>query len=311
MFSFGVLYRKHYLNEARNMWRVEKSPNVLQLLEAWEQKGKIYMRMELCKLGSLKLALLSQKKYGGFDERRTWKCLADLASGMRAIHDSNIIHLDIKPENVFVTSAGSLKIGDFGLSITYPVETKDIIEGDKYYVAQELLNGQCGKFSDIFSLGMTIFEIVTNRPGDLPGEGPQWHYLRDGNFDMDDYMAKGTESTLSSTAGPSSKQPRENLLASLPAELTASPLLAEASDMLAEDLTFTPPIKELGTHKLFSGDLLDLMKEMMQPAFEQRPAAAAIMKCPAIQEIVAKRSEQGSRGTRSDEAMNGLLLQSV
>lgn len=44
-------HRKQYLKEIRNMWRVEKSDNVLQLQEAWEQKGKIYMRMELCKLG--------------------------------------------------------------------------------------------------------------------------------------------------------------------------------------------------------------------------------------------------------------------
>lgn len=43
--------RKKYLNEVRNMWQIERSPHVLQLLEAWEQKGQIYMKMELCKLG--------------------------------------------------------------------------------------------------------------------------------------------------------------------------------------------------------------------------------------------------------------------
>ncbi|KAF9173488.1 hypothetical protein BGX21_003796 [Mortierella sp. AD011] len=295
----GAMERKQYLNEVRNMWRVEKSPHVLELLEAWEQRGKIYMRMELCKLGSLKSALLAQKKYGGFDERRTWKCLTDLALGLRAIHDSNIIHLDIKPDNVFITAAGSLKIGDFGLSITYPIEVKDIQEGDKYYMAQELLNSQCGKYSDVFSLGMTIYEMVTNQVGELPGEGPQWHYLRDGEIDM-------TEITIGG------KTPEPSSSKELPLEPSGTlqqPVVAPPSDSTISISTTSS--KPTPSRRLFSKELTDLVKEMMQPAFEQRPTASSILKSHAIQQIVAGRTEQGRKGGRSDEAMSGLLLQSI
>ncbi|KAF9107936.1 hypothetical protein BGX27_008541 [Mortierella sp. AM989] len=295
----GAMERKQYLNEVRNMWRVERSPNVLELLEAWEQKGKIYMRMELCKLGSLKSALLAQKKYGGFDEQRTWKCLTDLASGLRAIHDSNVIHLDIKPENVFITTAGSLKIGDFGLSILYPVEIKDVNEGDKYYMAQELLNGQCGKHSDIFSLGVTIYEIVTNQTGELPGEGPQWHYLRDGEVDMSEYTVG--ENTLERSS--SAEQQTDTSGFSQQSSMALTAALAIPTSAISS--------KSTPNRRLFSKELTDLIKDMMQPAYEQRPTASSILKSQTIQQIVARRTEQGRKGGRSDEAMSGLLLQSI
>lgn len=295
----GPRERKQYLKEIRNMWRVEKSPNVLQLLEAWEQKGKIYMRMELCKLGSLKSAMQAQKKYGGFDENRTWKCLVDLASGLRAIHNSNIIHLDIKPENVFVTGAGSLKIGDFGLSTTYPVEDKDITEGDKYYMAQELLDGNVGKYSDVFSLGVTLYEMVTNQVGDLPGEGQLWHRLREGEIDMEEYTSENSTEALSPASCSSSDLHQADQAAIRSSGTTATGSFSEP--------TTTRSVRR----KVFSNDLLGIIKEMLQPAFEQRPSAASILKHPTIEQILTKRNELGSKGVRSEEAMSGLLLQSV
>ncbi|KAF9957785.1 hypothetical protein BGZ72_001360 [Mortierella alpina] len=303
----GAMERKRYLAEVRNMWRVEKSPNVLQLLEAWEQKGKIYMRLELCKLGSLKSALAAQKKYGGFSENRIWKCLADLASGLRAIHDSNIIHLDIKPENIFITAAGALKIGDFGHSITFPVEVKDITEGDKFYMAMELLTGGCGKHSDVFSLGITVYEMVMNKSGDLPGEGQEWHRLREGDIDVDGINEAKTETTpcdTPPTKSPSSSQAASNVILA-PA---APPLL----DLGSSELTLT---KKTNSRRVFSDALIQLMRAMMHATCEQRPTAAMILTTPAIQRILTRRSDHGSSNSassmRSDEAMSGLLLQSI
>ncbi|KAH7059908.1 kinase-like domain-containing protein [Linnemannia elongata] len=312
----GAMERKRYLNEVRNMWRIEKSPNVLQLLEAWEQKGKIYMRMELCKLGSLKSALLAQKKYGGFDEKRTWKCLSDLASGLRAIHDSNIIHLDIKPENIFITAAGALKIGDFGHSITYPVEKKDITEGDKFYMAQELLNGHCGKYSDIFSLGMTIYEMITNRSGDLPGEGRHWHELRDGDFSLENITDRNRNSAEGALDTPPNELSSTTVLttssttSSLTSVMSASPLSGSSVSSPFESVLGSSILKS-SQQRVFSEDLIELMKEMMQPDYLMRPSASSILSHPKIQRILSKRNDATSKGARSEEAMSGLLLQSV
>ena len=90
---------------------------------------------------------------------------------MHFIHSSGIIHLDIKPENVFIASSGRFKIGDFGMASVWPrpPPPQDTIinnaferEGDKLYLAPEVLQGRYGKAADVFSLGMTILETATN-----------------------------------------------------------------------------------------------------------------------------------------------------
>ncbi|KAG0356426.1 hypothetical protein BG005_004644 [Podila minutissima] len=308
----GAHERKKYLNEVRNMWQIERSPHVLQLLEAWEQKGQIYMKMELCKLGSLRSALRAQKKYGGFDEKRIWKCLTDLATGLRAIHDSNIIHMDLKPGNVFISSTGSLRIGDFGHSITYPVQEKDIAEGDKYYMAQELLNQKCGKFSDVFSLGMIVYEMVTNRTDSIPGEGPEWHRLRDGELGLEDFAApeaasKASDSRPASpTSTPGSRGP-ESLLSS-GSSLSESVL---SSPLMDQNILTVPTVSsKIGAQtRLFSSSMLSVIKDLMQPEFECRPTVAAIQNVPNIRTILARRKD--GRGLRTETAMQGLLLQSI
>ncbi|KAF8977109.1 hypothetical protein BGZ46_007641 [Entomortierella lignicola] len=179
----GALERKRYLSEARNMWKIERAhPNIVQLLGAWEQDGKIFMRMELCKFGSLDRILKKQKPHGGLNEKCVWRCLQDISAGLQAIHNSDVVHLDLKPENIFISSTGSLKIGDFGHSVTLPIHEADGIEGDRRYMAPELFNNICDKFSDIFSLGISLFEILSNRCGEIPGGGHDWHRMRDGSF---------------------------------------------------------------------------------------------------------------------------------
>lgn len=227
---------------------------------------------------------------------------------MRAIHDSNIIHLDIKPENVFITGAGALKIGDFGHSITFPVEVKDITEGDKFYMAMELLNGGCGKYSDVFSLGITVYEMVMNKSGDLPGEGPEWHRLREGDIDvagvMDETKTETTPCDTPPTVSPCSSQSASNVILA-----TAAP---SSLNLGASELTLT---KKSVNRRVFSDDLIQLMKAMMHASCEQRPTAAVILKTPAIQRILTRRSDHSSSSSsssmRSDEAMSGLLLQSI
>ncbi|KAF9353009.1 hypothetical protein BGX26_009215 [Mortierella sp. AD094] len=237
----GAMERKRYLSEARNMWKIERShPNIVQLLSAWEQGGKIYMRMELCRFGSLDRILKRQKPRGGLDEGCIWQCLKDISAGLQAIHNSNIVHLDLKPENICISSTGSLKIGDFGHSVILPVRETDGIEGDRRYMAPELLNGQCGKYSDIFSLGISMYEIQSNRCGEIPGGGPEWHQLRNGMFGVvrEETVAIELEKK-GGVSDPGYLEPTSEVHSSL-----------------------CQPTKS---------ELLDLIKAMMQTAYESRP----------------------------------------
>ncbi len=69
------------------------------------------------------------------------------------IHSSGVIHLDIKPANIFVTSEGRFKIGDFGMASLWPRPVHPSAferEGDKLYLAPEVLQGKYGKAADVF-----------------------------------------------------------------------------------------------------------------------------------------------------------------
>lgn len=83
--------------------------------------------------------------------------------GLRFIHDSGVIHLDLKPANIFVNGEGRFKIGDFGMASLWPRPSHQPSagaltagsferEGDKLYLAPEVLQGQYGKAADVFRL---------------------------------------------------------------------------------------------------------------------------------------------------------------
>lgn len=92
------------------------------------------------------------------------------------------MHLDIKPANILINFEGSLKIADFGLA--QPINRKkgdgNDVEGDREYMAPEVLKGHAGPSSDVFSLGLMILEAAANVV--LPPNGPSWQMLRSGDL---------------------------------------------------------------------------------------------------------------------------------
>ena len=121
-------------------------------------------------------------------EEKIWKMISEILLGLAEIHSQEIVHLDIKPGNIFVTGNGNLKIGDFGLAAKPPVVNSDL-EGDRRYLAPEVLNSGTVSYSaDVYryyivfdySLGLIILEISAHV--DLPQNGDLWQKLREGNI---------------------------------------------------------------------------------------------------------------------------------
>lgn len=108
-----------------------------------------------------------------------------LFQGLKHLHDQNLIHLDVKPDNILVSVDGVCKLGDFGLVVDLGqlkggktnIRAINFSEGDAKYVADEVLQMRIyTKACDIFSLGITILELATDLV--LPCNGVLWRQLR-------------------------------------------------------------------------------------------------------------------------------------
>ncbi|XP_019616656.1 PREDICTED: membrane-associated tyrosine- and threonine-specific cdc2-inhibitory kinase-like isoform X1 [Branchiostoma belcheri] len=171
----GEYDRKRKIGEAYRLEKLRRHPNCVQFFKAWEERQHLYIQTELCQCS------LEQYLEGRHDipEETVWNFLVDLLSGLKHLHDHRLIHLDIKPDNIFVSNDGVCKIGDFGLVVEMDKEdVSDAQEGDPKYIAPELLEGHFGPHADVFSLGVTILEVACDL--ELPRNGVGWQQLRQG-----------------------------------------------------------------------------------------------------------------------------------
>ncbi|KAI0463661.1 hypothetical protein LJB42_002665 [Komagataella kurtzmanii] len=159
----------------------EGSEYTLQFINSWEYQNYLYIMTEYCENGSLDRFLLENGKITRLDEWRVWKILVEILMGLRYIHNSGILHLDLKPANIFITFEGCLKIGDFGMASKLPIPPFFEREGDREYIAPEIISNQIyDKPADIFSVGLIMVEIAANII--LPDNGLSWHKLRSGDL---------------------------------------------------------------------------------------------------------------------------------
>lgn len=166
-------YRQERLEEVKRYEQFSGHEHCVTLYRAWEQDDRLYMQMELCK-GSLESYLAKNKN---LPESTIWSILLDLLLALKSLHDRNLIHLDIKLDNILISDDDSCKLADFGLVVDLDkAKVLSPTEGDNRYIAPELMQGYFSKAADVFSLGITILELACNL--ELPPNGPLWQQLR-------------------------------------------------------------------------------------------------------------------------------------
>jgi mitosis inhibitor protein kinase SWE1 len=190
----GMRDRQRKMQEVETLRALQGHEHIVDLVDEWEFKNHLYIQMAFCENGNLKDFLLEAGFKGRLDDFRIWKILLELSQGVQAMHDANMIHLDLKPANVFIDWEGVLKIGDFGLATTLPAPPGIDGEGDREYIAPEALSGQFDKPADIFSLGMVLLEIAGNIV--LPDNGSSWQRLRAGDLSDLPSLTSNPESSL-------------------------------------------------------------------------------------------------------------------
>src|SRR5262249_23013600 len=162
---------RRFEDEARAAGQLNH-PNILIVYDVGRHDGIPYLVTELLEGETLR----SRLDEGAIPRRKTIDFAKQIADGLAAAHDKGIVHRDVKPENLFITSGGRVKILDFGLAkLVGPVEgappdagsrrtetTPGAVLGTVGYMSPEQVRGHpVDHRSDIFSFGVVLYEMLT------------------------------------------------------------------------------------------------------------------------------------------------------
>jgi non-specific serine/threonine protein kinase len=160
--------KARFLQEARATAALNH-PNILNVFEIIDEGGTLALVMELLEGQTLKAYLTNLKTGPGVPVTQALGWIELVARGLKAAHEKNIIHRDIKPHNIMLTSDGQLKIMDFGLAKlrnSASITKTGTSLGTLAYMAPEQAQGlPADHRSDIWSLGVVAYEMLT---GELP-----------------------------------------------------------------------------------------------------------------------------------------------
>ncbi|KAH8238854.1 hypothetical protein KR038_004665 [Drosophila bunnanda] len=243
----GSSFEKRALNEVWAHAVLGKHDNVVRYYSAWAEDDHMLIQNEFCDGGSLHARI--QDHCLGEAELKI--VLMHVIEGLRYIHSNDLVHMDIKPENIFSTmnpnahklaelqlqqqtknddedgmdsvyeelrhsdNLVTYKIGDLGHVTS--VKEPHVEEGDCRYLPKEILQENYSNLfkADIFSLGITLYEAAGGGP--LPKNGPDWHKLRDGEVPILPSLSKDFNELIAQMMHPDpEKRPSSHSIFSHP-----------------------------------------------------------------------------------------------
>lgn len=144
------------------------NPNIVNVYDVGDENGIYYIVMELVEGITLKKYI---EKRGRLSYKEAVSIAIQVANGMDAAHKHHIIHRDIKPQNIIISKEGKVKVTDFGIAkaATSSTINSSASMGSVHYISPEQARGgYSDERSDIYSLGITLFEMLT---GTVPFDG--------------------------------------------------------------------------------------------------------------------------------------------
>lgn len=154
--------KKDFLKEARRMSKLFDIPEVVKVLDWFEENGTAYLAMEYIRGISLDNYLQNQDV--PFSFQQAWKMLEPVAEALEKIHKTGIIHRDLNPGNLMMEENGTIKIIDFGSARPYleTEKTMTILIKKGYAPPEQYIKkGKQGPWTDVYALCATIYEMVT------------------------------------------------------------------------------------------------------------------------------------------------------
>jgi serine/threonine protein kinase len=157
--------KERFLREARSMASLN-DPHIIQIYFIGDDEGQTFFVMEFVDGESLGSVLKRESK---LKPEQAAKIIYQTALGLSTAHDRGVIHRDIKPGNLMLTARGSVKIADFGIALTTQDFSKKLTSTGEFvgtpgYLSPEVCLGKpVDQRSDIFSLGIVLFECLAGR----------------------------------------------------------------------------------------------------------------------------------------------------
>lgn len=233
-------------------------PNIVNIYDVGSENGLYYIVMEYVEGITLKTYI---EKKGQLSFKESASIAIQVARGIEAAHNKNIIHRDIKPQNIIISTDGKVKVTDFGIAKATSSNTisSDVMGSVHYASPEQARNGFVDGRSDIYSLGIVMFEMVTGR---VP-------------FDGDTTVAVALQHLQEEVARPSIYAPDlpisfEKIILKCTQKTpdrryqTIEALLTDIRRSLAhpdEDFVTIAPLVDGGKTKVISPEELDKIKE--------------------------------------------------
>ena len=251
--------KERFLREARSMAALN-DPHIIQIYFIGDDEGQTYFVMEFVEGESLGSML---KREGKLSVEQSAKVIQQTAMGLSTAHDRGVVHRDIKPGNLMINSRGAVKIADFGIALSNHDLSKKLTTTGEFvgtpgYLSPEVCLGRpVDQRSDIFSLGIVMFEMLTGRMP-FTDESPLGLMLevvkaeipdvREMNADVDPEIARILDRMIA-------KDPTERYqnCHELVAELSAHPLVAKGGPISLKPKISTAAATMIGQKTPVSG----------------------------------------------------------
>lgn len=170
--------RHEYVNDEEFIIRFDREakastslshPNVVNIFDVGEEDQVLYMVMEYVDGLTLKEYI---QKNGPIEVEEALDIIGQITSAIAHAHANDLVHRDIKPQNILIDAYGHVKVTDFGIAIalsaTALTQTNAVLGSVHYLSPEQARGGMATKKSDIYSLGIVLFELLT---GKLPFSG--------------------------------------------------------------------------------------------------------------------------------------------
>ncbi|KAM9306359.1 wee1-like protein kinase 1-B [Pholidichthys leucotaenia] len=194
----GSVDEQNALREVYAHAVLDQHPHVVRYYSAWAEDNHMLIQNEYCNGGTLSDVITENYRCLGFlSELELKDVLLQVAQGLKYIHSTSLVHMDIKPSNIFIsrksvascdecdendelTTSVIYKIGDLG-HVTR-VNNPQVEEGDSRYLTNEVLQEDYSNLAkaDIFALALTVVSASGADP--LPTNGDEWHEIRQGTL---------------------------------------------------------------------------------------------------------------------------------